>query len=230
MKNILLIGGSTGIGKSIALALSGSYNVFATFHKNPTFDFGTVNYQPFDVLNDTIDTINLPDTIDGFVYCPGSIHLKPFDRYKPAELLEDLQLNVLKPLEIIGTIKNKMKATKNGSIVLFSSVAAEQGFPYHTQVAISKGALTSLSRTLAAELSPHVRVNTIAPSLTNTPLAHKFLNTEEKIHSNAKKHPLQAIGQPEDIANLAVFLLSEQSSWITAQTLHVDGGISKLKM
>ena len=121
-----------------------------------------------------------------------------------------------------------MAATATSSIVLFSTVAVQAGFNFHSQVSMSKGAIEGLTKALSAEFAPTIRVNAIAPGLTDTPLASKLLNTPEKKEANAQKHPMKRIGAPEDLANMAAFLLSEKSSWITGQIIHVDGGMSTL--
>ena len=122
-----------------------------------------------------------------------------------------------------------MKKSQDPSIVLFSTVAVQSGFSFHSQVAISKGAIEGLTRSLAAELSPSIRVNAVAPSLTDTNLANKFLNTPEKLSLQSEKNPLKRVGKAKDIAEAAAYLLSKKSSWITGQILHVDGGFSIIK-
>ena len=122
-----------------------------------------------------------------------------------------------------------LKKSDSASILFFSTVAVQTGFNYHTQVAASKGAIEGLTKSLSAELAPKIRVNAIAPSITDTPLASKFLNSTDKVSANSDRHPLKRIGSPDDIANMASFLLSEESSWITGQILKVDGGISSIK-
>lgn len=109
-------------------------------------------------------------------------------------------------------------------------MAVQTGFPFHAQVAVSKGAIEGLTRALAAEWAPNIRVNAVAPSLTDTPLAAKYLSSEEKVQANAQRHPLKKLGSPLDIAQMAAFLLSEQSAWMTGQILHVDGGMSSVKL
>lgn len=231
MKNYLIIGASSGIGKSLAeiLAKSGD-QVFGTyFETEVTSSHSNLSFSPLNVLDESWNLDFLPETLDGIVYCPGSINLKPFARIKPQEFLEDYQLQVVGLIKILQAVLPKIKASKNSSIVLFSTVAVQTGFPFHTQVASSKGAIEGLTKSLAAELAPHSRVNAIAPSITDTPLAGKILNSDEKKEANAQRHPLKKIGTPEDIAEMAAFLLSDKSSWITGQILHVDGGISQLK-
>jgi NAD(P)-dependent dehydrogenase (short-subunit alcohol dehydrogenase family) len=171
----------------------------------------------------------LPDAIAGLAYCPGAINLLPFKRLKKENIQADFDLQVG---GAVRAIQHALEPLKNGkgSVVMFSTVAVQSGFNFHTQVAMSKGAIEGLTRALAAELAPTVRVNAIAPSITDTPLASRLLSSDDKKEANAKRHPLQKIGAPEDIANAASFLLNDSSSWITGQVLQVDGGISTLKV
>ena len=230
MKNYLIIGGSSGIGKAIREQLiSSGNNVYATYFQNDTFATEE-NYFSLDVRSEHPDLSFLPDVLDGFVYCPGAIDLKPFNRIKEASIIEDLNLQVMGAVRILQLILSKLKASGQGSVVLFSTVAVQTGFPFHAQVAISKGAIEGLTRSLAAEFAPTIRFNAIAPSLTNTPLAEKLLSSPEKIEANGQRHPLKRIGEAEDIAEAACFLLTDKSSWITGQILHVDGGMSSLKI
>ena len=230
MKNYLIIGGSSGIGKAIREKLISTGNkVYATYFQNDTFATEE-NYFSLDVRNEEPDLSFLPEILDGFVYCPGAIDLKPFNRIKEANIIEDLNLQVMGAVRILQSILPKLKASGQGSVVLFSTVAVQTGFPFHAQVAISKGAIEGLTRSLAAEFAPTIRFNAIAPSLTNTPLAEKLLSSPEKIEANGQRHPMKRIGAPEDIAEVTCFLLSEKSSWITGQILHVDGGMSSLKI
>ena len=230
MKNYLIIGGSSGIGKATREKLISTGNkVYATYFQNDTFTTEE-NYFSLDVRNEEPDLSFLPEILDGFVYCPGAIDLKPFNRIKEANIIEDLNLQVMGAVRILQSILPKLKASGQGSVVLFSTVAVQTGFPFHAQVAISKGAIEGLTRSLAAEFAPTIRFNAIAPSLTNTPLAEKLLSSPEKIEANGQRHPMKRIGSPEDIAEATCFLLSEKSSWITGQILHVDGGMSSLKI
>ncbi len=230
MKNYLIIGGSSGIGKAIREQLiSSGNNVYATYFQNDTFATEE-NYFSLDVRSEHPDLSFLPDVLDGFVYCPGAIDLKPFNRIKEASIIEDLNLQVMGAVRILQLILPKLKASGQGSVVLFSTVAVQTGFPFHAQVAISKGAIEGLTRSLAAEFAPTIRFNAIAPSLTKTPLAEKLLSSPEKIEANGQRHPLKRIGEAEDIAEAASFLLTDKSSWMTGQILHVDGGMSSLKI
>ncbi len=231
MKNFLIIGASSGIGKQLAVQLAEKgQNVFGTFHQTAVDKTNSgINYYPLNVLDEELDLSFLPDEIHGVAYCPGSINLKPFKRIKPAAFTEDFNLQVTGAIKVLQTILPKL-SQQGASIVFFSTVAVQQGFNFHSQVAASKGAIEGLTRALAAELAPKVRVNCIAPSLTETPLASRLLNTPEKVEANAQRHPLKKVGAPVDIANAAEFLLLDNSSWMTGQVLHVDGGMSTVKV
>jgi NAD(P)-dependent dehydrogenase (short-subunit alcohol dehydrogenase family) len=170
----------------------------------------------------------LVENIDGLVYFPGSITLKPFRSIKVADFQSDFELNVLGAINSIQQYLSKLN--EGSSIVLFSTVAVQTGMPFHSSVSVSKGAIEGLTRALAAEFAPKYRVNCIAPSLTQTKLAGRLLNSDEKIEAMAQKHPLKKIGSSKDLANAVDFLLNDSSSWISGQILAVDGGMSTLKI
>jgi NAD(P)-dependent dehydrogenase (short-subunit alcohol dehydrogenase family) len=232
MQHYLIIGASSGIGQELAMQLAESgKHVIATFNKNePTVENSHIHFHHLNVLENTLSLDFLPDEITGLVYCPGSINLRPFERIKPSDFEEDYKLQVIGAIRLIQMVLPRLKKADNAAIVLFSTVAVQTGLPFHAQVAASKGALEGLTKALSAEFAPKIRVNCIAPSLTNTPLAASLLNTEQKVDANAQRHPLKRIGTTKDIANMAAFLLSEKASWITGQILHVDGGMSSLKV
>jgi NAD(P)-dependent dehydrogenase (short-subunit alcohol dehydrogenase family) len=231
MATILIIGASSGIGSSLAKQLiAEGHQVYGTYNKSTASADGFVKLQSLNVLDENPDFSFLPDTLDGLVYCPGAVNLKPFARVKPEDFVADFQLQLVGAVKAIQACLTKLKNSTNPSIVLFSTVAMQMGFNFHSLVASSKGAVEGLTRALAAEFAPKIRVNCIAPSITDTPLAGTLLNTEEKKEANALRHPLKKIGKPEDLANLAAFLLSEKSSWITGQVIHADGGMSSVKI
>lgn len=233
MKQIVIIGGSSGIGNALARKLAGSgEKVWATYNKtqpSPGSEVDGLQYYPLDVVNEDADFSFLPEKIDGLVYCPGAIDLKPFLRIKPTEFIADFNLQVVGAVKSIQAAMPGLKNSSLPSIVLFSTVAVQTGFPFHAKVAASKGAIEGLSKALAAEFAPKIRVNAIAPSITDTRLAASLLNSAEKKEANAQRHPLKKIGSADEIAALAEFLLNDSSGWITGQVFHADGGISTLK-
>ena len=228
MKNILLIGGSYGIGLAIVKELASTNNLFVASRTNEELSGLQVTHVQFDASVDTLDTSKLPAIIDGLIYCPGSINLRPFKALKIDAFENDLQINFINAVKVIQTVLPNLVASQQSSIVLFSSVAASMGMPFHTSVAAAKGAVEGFAKALAAEYAPKIRVNVIAPSLTDTPLADKFLNNDDKKEKSSQRHPLKRFGTPNDIAKMAGFLISEDSSWISGQIFHVDGGMSTL--
>ncbi|WP_299439394.1 SDR family oxidoreductase [uncultured Aquimarina sp.] len=229
-KNILLIGGSHGIGFEIALKLYNDHNIFIASRTSENLGKLEVTHIPYDASTDEIDTSKLPDQLDGFVYCPGSINLKPFKMLSPDIFQEDMQINFMFLVKIMHSILPQLKKSEQASLIFFSTVAVKVGMPFHTSVAAAKGAIEGFAKALAAEYAPKFRVNVIAPSLTDTPLAERLLGNEKKREKMNERHPLKRVGEAEDIANTAKFLLSDDSSWITGQVLGVDGGISTLNI
>ena len=232
MSNYCIIGASSGIGLSTAQKLiQAGHQVFSTYFNNKKdLDLSTSNFHYLNVLDENLNFDFLPEILDGLIYCPGSINLRPFERIKPSDFIADYELQVVGAIKVIQVLLPRLKRSEIASIVLFSTLAVQTGLPYHAQVSASKGAIEGLTKALAAEYAPKIRVNCIAPSLTDTPLAQSLLNTEQKREANALRHPLKRIGTPEDIANLAEFLISEKSGWITGQILHIDGGLSAIKV
>ena len=227
-KNILLVGGSHGIGLEIAKKMQKKYTIYIASRTNEKLEHMEVNYISFDATTDTFTDANLPEELHGFVYCPGSINLKPLKMLTLDTFKEDMELNFFSIVKIVKVILPKM--TEGASMVFFSTVAVAKGMPYHTSVAAAKGAIEGFSKSLAAEYAPKIRVNTIAPSLVNTPLSKRLLNNEKKRDVMDQRHPLKRVGEAKDIANLACFLLNEENSWITGQVISVDGGISTLNI
>lgn len=229
-KNILIIGGSSGIGLALVKQLQADHNIIVANRTNEGLDGLSVSYIPYDVENDELDVSSLPETLHGMVYCPGTINLRPFKGIKPEVFSKDFSINVLGAIKTLQSVLGRLQNSETpSSVVFFSTVAVQTGMPFHTSVAAAKGALEGLSRSLAAELAPKIRFNVIAPSLVDTPLAGKFLNNDTKKSNAAARHPLQRVGRPEEIAQMTAFLLNDNSSWMTAQTLTIDGGIGSIK-
>ncbi len=224
--NYLIIGASSGIGSEIAKKLNEQGHQVFTAQRNITNSDGHV--QQFNAVENDLDVTSLPDQIDGLVYCPGSINLKPFNRLTTQDFYTDWQINFLGALKVIQSVLPRLRAAK-GSIVLFSSVAAQTGMSFHASVASAKAAIEGLTYSLAAEFAPTIRVNAIAPSLTDTPLANKLLSDENKKETAAKRHPLQKFGNVNDIASMACFLLGKDASFITGQVIKIDGGLSNIR-
>ena len=182
-------------------------------------------------ITKTIDELpNIEGKINGIVYCPGTINLKPLKSLKLEDFQNDLEINLLGAVKVINKYFSNLKSAEKASIVLFSTVAVQTGMPYHASIASAKGAIEGLTRSLAAEFAPSIRVNCIAPSITNTPLADKLLNNESKLKASEDRHPLKRIGSAEEIAHTVEFLLSDKSGFITGQIIKIDGGISSVKI
>ena len=231
MGNFLVIGASSGIGNAIALQLiKEGHEVYGTFNSHPIESVQNFNTHHLNVLDESIDFSFIPTTLHGLIYCPGTINLRPFARIQPSDFLQDFNLQVGGAVKVIQAALPALKNSGSASSLLFSTVAVQLGLNFHTQVAASKGAIEGLTKALSAELAPNIRVNCIAPSLTDTPLAASLLNSEQKMEANALRHPLKRVGTVNDISEMACFLLSDKSSWITGQILHVDGGMSSIKM
>jgi NAD(P)-dependent dehydrogenase (short-subunit alcohol dehydrogenase family) len=228
MKNILMIGGSYGIGLPLVKILNKEFNVHVACRTNDQLQTENVNFIKFDALNDEFDNSLIPDEIHGFVYLPGSINLRPFKGLSVEAFKQDLEINLISLIKVLKTVMPKLIAADNSSIVLMSTVAVQRGMPFHSSVSASKGAIEGLTKSLAAEYAPKIRVNAVAPSIVDTPLANRFLNNDLKIEKSAQKHPMKRVGNPADIAETINFLLSEKSSWMTGQIIGVDGGTSTL--
>lgn len=225
-KQIAVVGGTSGIGASVLELIGDSATVYNISRGEAA---GSTNIQ-LDVTSNFEKIEGLPDELHGLVYCPGSINLRPFQSLKPEDYQKDFEINVLGAVKVIKASLKSLKKSKNASIVLFSTVAVSQGMSFHASVAASKGAVEGLVRSLAAEFAKSgIRVNAIAPSLTDTPMAEALLSSDEKRKASDDRHPLGRIGKPEDLAYAVRYLLYDQSSWMTGQVIHLDGGMSAIR-
>jgi 3-oxoacyl-[acyl-carrier protein] reductase len=226
-KTFLFAGASSAIAKETALLLK------KKGHK--VIGISTKSDQPaYDELYtiDSYDFGNFPNIdgeIAGLVYFPGTINLKPFNRLTPSDFKTDFEINTLGAVAFVQAYLSQLKLSENASVVLISSVAVSTGMPFHASIAMAKGALEGLTKSLAAELAPGIRVNCVAPSLVNSPLGNKFINTPEKIEQMQKRNPLRKIGEPIDVANAVCFLLTAESAWVSGQIIAVDGGMNSIK-
>lgn len=224
----LLIGGNSGIGLATAeLLKSQGHEILAASRSGDHLAALGIPVQPFDALDP--QPLDLPETLDGLIYFPGTITLKPFHRLTPEDFLHDYRVNCLGAVHAIQQALPALKKAPAASIVLFSTIAVAQGMAFHASIAAAKAAVEGLTKSLAAELAPKIRVNAIAPSLTDTPLASMLLGNDAKREAAAKRHPLQTVGNPAHTAQLAAFLLSDASSFITGQIHRPDGGLSSIR-
>ena len=228
-KNILIIGGSSGIGLALAEQLAPHNKVFIASRSGDAVQHLDIQHISYDATQDDLDTSQLPEELHGFIYCPGSINLRPFKGLKLEAFQSDFEVNVLGAVRSLKFVLSHLSASGNAAVVLYSTVAVQTGMPFHSSVAASKGAIEGLTRSLAAEFAPKIRVNAIAPSLVDTPLASKFLNNEAKMDKANERHPLGRVGSAKEIAQATTFLLGEESSWMTGRVLQLDGGIGNLK-
>jgi NAD(P)-dependent dehydrogenase (short-subunit alcohol dehydrogenase family) len=232
-KNVFIVGGTSGIGLDIVKRLAADgYEVYVgSRNKRNLEGIAHTRHLSLDVNAESIELESLPESLQGLVYCPGSITLKPFQRLTADDFISDFNLNLLGAVKVIqGSLKRLRKSPEGASIILFSTVAVKIGMPFHASTASAKGAVEGFARSMAAEFAPRIRINVIAPSLTDTPLAEDLLSSEQKRQGSADRHPLKRIGTSQEVAQMAVHLLSDEGSWITGQVFHVDGGMSSIRV
>jgi len=226
MKKIIIVGGSKGIGNAIIKSLLPSNFVVNLSRTTPEITHDNLEHHKIDILNDELPYIEDADVL---IYCPGSINLKPISRLTLDNFRSDFDINVIGAVRSIQKYLPVLKNSKYPSILLFSTVATELGMPFHASVAASKSAVEGLGKSLAAELAPSIRVNIIAPTVTNTTLAANLLRNEKAIQNMQERHPLKMILEPEDVAEMVKFLTSNGAAGITGQIFKLDCGIVSLK-
>ena len=231
-KNFIVVGGSSGIGFELTRGLIDDGHQVTALSRSigQLTELTGIRHVPFDVTQTEFPSEGFPDKLSGLAYCPGTIRLRPFARLTEDEFLEDYRINLLGAVTVIkGCLNSLKKADHTAAIVLFSTVAVGTGMPFHASIASAKGAVEGLTRSLAAEFAPRIRVNAIAPSVTDTPLAKALLADESKRTAAADRHPLKRTGTPRELAEVAHFLLSDSASWITGQIISVDGGMGAVR-
>lgn len=229
MKTYIVVGGSKGIGKAILnfLLKEHKHKVINISRSQPETEHENLTHHECDVLQDELPNI---DNADGLVYCPGSINLKPINRFSLDEFREDYEINVIGAVKTIQKYLDVLKKSDNASIVLFSTVAAKLGMPFHASVAAAKSGVEGLVKSLGAEMATSLRINAIAPTVTNTDLASKLLRNDKMIENIKERHPMKAYLEPEEVAGMAEFLLSEKSKSISGQVFEMDCGIVSFKI
>ena len=228
MKNIVVIGGSKGIGREIVNSQINLGNKCYNFSRSKLeISHNNLVQEKFDILNDDLPQV---ENIDALIYCPGSINLKPILQLREEDFINDFNINVLGAVKSVKSFLNTLKKGDNPSIVFFSTVAVNQGMPFHSSVSVAKAGIEGLTKSLAAELAPTIRVNCIAPTITRTDMAKRILRNEKIEENIANKHPLKKICEAKDISDMADFLISSRAKNITGQIMHVDGGMSTLKI
>ena len=231
-KSYVVVGGSTGIGLAVLAQLTSEGECVIQLSRHPERVPANpeVTSLPWDLRRDSFPADQLPDVLDGFVYCPGTITLKPFNRLREDDFRDDFEVNLIGAVRALqACLPHLKRSTTGASVVLFSTVAVQTGLPFHASVASAKGAVEGFTRSLAAELAPGIRVNAVAPTVTDTPLAGRILSSDEKRRTAAERHPLQAINQPDDVAKTVLWLLRD-APMVTGQVIACDGGLSSLRL
>ncbi|QNM85828.1 SDR family oxidoreductase [Polaribacter pectinis] len=227
MRKILVIGGSKGIGNAIVTALVEENSIINISRSAPLQPHTNLTHYNCNILEDALPEI---EEINALIYCPGSINLKPISRLKLEDFRNDFEINVVGAVKAIQHYLPSLKKGNNPNILLFSTVAAKLGMPFHASVAAAKSAVEGLTKSLGAELAPTIRVNAIAPTVTDTELASKLLRNERMIENITERHPLKKYLQPTEVADLATFLISDKATSISGQIFELDCGIVSFKI
>lgn len=227
MKTVIIIGGSKGIGNALLDLLLPNNKVINISRTTPQQEHENLTHMSCDVLKDELPSI---ETADALVYCPGSINLKPISRLSLDDFRDDFEINVLGAVNAIQTYLPALKKGTKPSIVLFSTVAAKLGMPFHASIATAKSGIEGLVKSLGAELAPTLRINAIAPTVTNTELASKLLRNDKMIDAITERHPLKKFLNPDEVASMAAFLISEKAASISGQVFEMDCGIVTFKI
>ena len=227
MNKVIIVGGSRGIGKEIINELVNDNMIINLSRNKPELTHTNLTHHNVDILTDDLPEL---EDVSSLIYCPGSINLKPINRISLDEFREDFEINVIGAIKAIQKYLPCLKKSNDASILLFSTVATKLGMPYHSSVAASKSAIDGLVKTLGAELAPKIRVNAIAPTITKTDLASKFLRNEKVIENMIERHPLKKILMPEEVSKMAKFLVSKDASSISGQIFNLDAGIVSFKL
>ncbi|WP_306640082.1 SDR family NAD(P)-dependent oxidoreductase [Sanyastnella coralliicola] len=230
MKTIAVIGDSRGIGAEVRDQLLAAGHQVIGISRTGATAGGNYTSITQDVVAEPIDLSEHTDQLDGLVYCPGTINLKPFSSLKPEDVMNDLQVNYIGAFQNIQKNFRLLRKGNDPAVVLFSTVAVKNGMAFHSSISGAKAAVEGLTKSLAAEFAPKIRVNAVAPSLTDTSLAEALLNNEKKQESAKDRHPMKRFGEAADVARVASFLVGNESSWMTGQIIGVDGGLSTLKV
>jgi len=226
-KTIVIVGGSKGIGKEIVNALLEKNDVINISRTTPVHEHPNLRNFNCNILTDELPDL---EKVDSLVYCPGSINLKPISRLSLDDFRNDFEINVLGAVKAIQKYLPQMKKGIKPSIVLFSTVASRLGMPFHASIASSKSAVEGLVKSLGAELAPTIRVNAIAPTVTDTELAAKLLRNEKMVEKITERHPLKKFLKPEEVASTATFLLSDKAAAFSGQIFEMDCGIVSFKI
>ena len=227
MGKYIVVGGSKGIGNAIVNNLLQEHSVVNLSRTSPDVSSPNLEHHNCDILTDELPEI---EAADGLIYCPGSINLKPINRLSSDEFRQDFEINVIGAVKAVQKYLPVLKNGTNPSIVLFSTVASDLGMPFHASVAASKSAVEGLTKSLGAELAPTVRVNAIAPTVTDTELASKLLRNERMVENMKERHPLKRYLQPQEVADMATYLLSDKAQSLSGQVFKMDCGITSFKL